>query len=59
MIAIGVLGAVCTAVSLLKAFALPKYRALRGLLFLVRESHILMLILDCLDFSTEYSIRNT
>jgi len=35
MIAIGVLGAVCTAVSLLKAFALPKYRALRGLLFLV------------------------
>jgi len=35
MIVIGVLGALCTAVSLLKSFALPKYRALRGILFLV------------------------
>ena len=35
MVVIGVLGAICTAVSLLKAFALPKYRTLRGILFMV------------------------
>ena len=57
MIAIGVLGSVCTAVSLLKAFALPKYRALRGLLFLGKRSHIITLIELCFQ-KVSWTVKN-